>query len=210
MGVDVDDVSVTIYPRDEDGGGPAFTNRGGYDGAWVTIFRVCRDRGIYLFRGMVSDAVADRTKIELTLSSATLLLNIDMPRNVYTAGCGHTLFDTGCGLVKANFAHASAVAPAGATTRFLWCELTKESGYFNLGTLSFTSGVNAGVTRTIKNYDVGAIMLSYPLQNAPAVGDTFIAYPGCDKRMVETCNDKFNNLLNYRGFPFIPPAEATL
>ena len=132
-----------------------------------------------------------------------------MPRNVYTAGCIHTVFDGGCGLIKASFANPSA-ALSGSTNRVLLCELAQAPGYFDLGTVTFTSGANAGVTRTIKAYAVGAISLSYPLKTAPAVGDSFIAYPGCDKRMAETCSAKFGNLPNYRGFPFIPVPEATI
>jgi uncharacterized phage protein (TIGR02218 family) len=36
-----------------------------------------------------------------------------------------------------------------------------------------------------------------------AAGDTFIVTAGCDKRF-ETCRDRFNNIVNYRGFPHIP------
>ncbi len=211
VGVEVDDVTVTVYPGINGDMMilPEFVSNGGLDGAWVTIFRVRQNYGVHLFEGLVSDATADRTKAELTISAGTLLLNIDMPRNVYTAGCIHTLFDGGCGLVKASFANPSVVL-TGSSHRVLLCGLTQAQGYFDLGTVTFTSGANNGVTRTIKYYDVGAILLSYPLKNAPADGDTFIAYPGCDKRMTETCAGKFENLPNYRGFPFIPVPEATI
>ncbi|MDG4870579.1 phage BR0599 family protein, partial [Guyparkeria sp. 1SP6A2] len=36
------------------------------------------------------------------------------------------------------------------------------------------------------------------------VGQEIEVYPGCD-RTAATCNAKFNNLLNYGGFDFIPP-----
>lgn len=211
VGVEVDEVTISVYPGSNGSSilSPEFVNNGGLDGAWLTIFRVRQSYGVYLFEGLVSDATADRSKAELTVSAATLLLNIDMPRNVYTAGCIHTVFNGGCGLIKANFANPSAVL-SGSTNRVLLCGLTQAQGYFDLGTITFTSGANAGVTRTIKAYDVGAISLSYPLRTAPAVGDSFIAYPGDDKRMTETCAAKFGNLPNYRGFPFIPVPEATI
>jgi uncharacterized phage protein (TIGR02218 family) len=34
-------------------------------------------------------------------------------------------------------------------------------------------------------------------------GDRVRLEPGCDKRL-ETCREKFDNLLNFRGFPDIP------
>ncbi|WP_371125854.1 phage BR0599 family protein [Bosea sp. (in: a-proteobacteria)] len=33
--------------------------------------------------------------------------------------------------------------------------------------------------------------------------DTFLATPGCDKRFA-TCQAKFGNGINFRGFPHIP------
>ncbi|TAN71623.1 MAG: DUF2163 domain-containing protein [Methylobacter sp.] len=211
VGVEVDDVAVTVYPGINGNSilSPEFVNNGGLDLAWLTIFRVRQNYGVCLFDGLISDATADRSKAELIASAGTLLLNIDMPRNVYTAGCIHTLFDSGCGLIKANFANPSAVL-SGSTHRVLLCGLTQALGYFDLGTVTFTSGANNGVTRTISYSDIGNIRLSYPLKNAPEVGDTFIAYPGCDKRMAETCAGKFSNLPRYRGFPFIPVPEATI
>ena len=36
-----------------------------------------------------------------------------------------------------------------------------------------------------------------------APGDTFAVSAGCDKRFA-ICRDRFNNALNFRGFPHIP------
>ena len=41
------------------------------------------------------------------------------------------------------------------------------------------------------------------MPEAIAAGDTFIVTAGCDKRF-QTCHDRFNNVLNFRGFPHIP------
>jgi len=36
-----------------------------------------------------------------------------------------------------------------------------------------------------------------------AIGDAVTLYPGCD-RLYTTCRDKFANVPNFFGFPFIP------
>ena len=36
-----------------------------------------------------------------------------------------------------------------------------------------------------------------------AAGDTFNVTAGCDKRFA-TCRDRFDNAVNFRGFPHIP------
>jgi len=49
----------------------------------------------------------------------------------------------------------------------------------------------------------------YPLPFAPAFGDAFTVYAGCD-RTLATCQGRFNNKANFRGFPFVPPAETAV
>jgi hypothetical protein len=53
----------------------------------------------------------------------------------------------------------------------------------------------------------GVFTLLTPLIYAPAPGDSFVAYPGCDKKL-RTCTDKFNNRINYGGEPFTPVPES--
>ena len=72
------------------------------------------------------------------------------------------------------------------------------------GTITFSSGPNTGATANVKNADAGALYLSYPLPNPPSAGDAFTVYQGCDHTQA-TCQNKFNNLSNFRGFPYVPP-----
>mgnify|MGYP001583009622 CR=1 FL=1 len=52
----------------------------------------------------------------------------------------------------------------------------------------------------------GVFTLQIPLPYAPAIGDQFIAYPGCSK-VLRVCENKFNNRLQYGGSPFVPDPE---
>lgn len=81
------------------------------------------------------------------------------------------------------------------------------SDFLSQGTIAFTSGLNNGVIRTIKNWQNGTISLAQPLPSAPANGDTVTVAPGCDKAK-STCLNKFNNLANFRGFPYVPIPET--
>ena len=47
----------------------------------------------------------------------------------------------------------------------------------------------------------------YPLPYVPTSGDAFTAAQGCDHTMA-TCSAKFNNLPNFRGYPFVPPPQV--
>jgi len=51
-----------------------------------------------------------------------------------------------------------------------------------------------------------SLSLMYPLPATPAAGDAFTVAFGCDHTR-GTCQGRFNNLANFRGFPFVPPPQ---
>jgi uncharacterized phage protein (TIGR02218 family) len=98
---------------------------------------------------------------------------------------------------------------AGATSIAFSASLdrTYESGFFTGGTLTFTSGGNSGAICQIKDHTVTGPNVSFllwtPLARPIATGDHFTVTAGCNKTLV-TCREKFNNLVNHRGFPHMP------
>lgn len=92
---------------------------------------------------------------------------------------------------------------------------TDTSGYFALGVIEFVSGPNAGLSRSVVTYVDGpstnkTLNIVPPLPNSPGVGDSFGVYPGCDKRMSTCASPKFNNLIHFGGFPWIPEPTTTV
>lgn len=85
------------------------------------------------------------------------------------------------------------------------------AGYLDGGTLTWIDGANAGASIEIKTYsgDGSVVYLWLGMASAAVAGDRFWYYPGCDKRR-ETCRDKFNNILNFRGEPDMPGLDAAL
>jgi uncharacterized phage protein (TIGR02218 family) len=230
VGTNVDKMTITFFPvASQLLQGllwPQAVARGMLDGAKVVVERcaladwadaldtpehdTATDVGaVILFSGRVSEADPSRNQIDVVVSSDMELLNVQMPRNVYQPGCMHMLFDSGCTLVKGAFT-VGGIVTAGSTTRQVAASaLTQADGYFDLGTVEFTSGALNGVKRTVKSWLVGThlFQFSLPLPVAPANGDTFNAYPGCDKTKA-TCDSKFTNLVHFRGFSFIPSPET--
>ena len=151
------------------------------------------------------------TEFTLTASSWMVLLSTNIGPNLFQPSCLHTTFDAGCGLTKASFATSGAVAAGTPTTSAFNTNLTAADNYFTQGQIVFTSGVNNGLSRSIKSHlhASGALTLPFPLPNAPGVGDTFTVYPGDDHTMA-TCSGKFSNLVHFRAFPFIPVPETAL
>lgn len=86
-----------------------------------------------------------------------------------------------------------------------------EAGWFERGVLSVPGGVAAGLTGAIKNDRAlpdgkREVELWQGLGLSPEVGDVVVMTAGCDKR-AETCRLKFNNFLNFRGFPHLPSED---
>lgn len=150
---------------------------------------------------------------KVTVKSDLEICNRELPRNLYQPGCLNTLYDASCGLNKASWAATGSVVSASSST-VINSTLAQADGYFDLGVLEFTSGSLDGQRRTVKSYAAGVITLAAPLVAAPAAGDTFTTWPGCNKSM-DSCQNKFSNLdansnLKYRGFPYIPKPESLL
>ena len=219
VGIVVDTMTITLDIRSTDLIGgipfPQFAGNGGFDGARVQVDRCFMatpgdtSAGVVnKFTGSITDVDPSRTAIILKVDSDLQLLNIPMPRNTFGPGCSHNLYDAGCGAVKASFGAASSAA-SGSTVSVINCALAQAAGWFDTGTISFTTGANAGATRSVKTYTPGVITLALPLPYLPGIGDTFTIYAGCDK-MQTTCLNKFNRLASFRGFPFIPVPETSI
>jgi hypothetical protein len=83
------------------------------------------------------------------------------------------------------------------------------SGYFDGGLFTFTSGLNAGLSMEIKSYAPGVFVLQLPFPYAVSIGDAYTAIAGCD-RSLTTCRDKFANVVNFRGEPYLPGIDKTI
>lgn len=163
---------------------------------------------IRLFSGRVSaiDPGGD-TKAMMKVKSELIVLDQEMPRNAFQMSCKHTLFDAGCTLIKGDFA-TTDVAGMGSTRGVIeWAGAT--AGEFDLGTMHFETGANVGQQRTIRRSNGTQIILVFPFDNVPVAGDQFKVFPGCDYTR-DRCENFFNNLDNFRGFPFVPVAETAL
>ena len=129
---------------------------------------------------------------------------------LYTATCSADLGDTRCTVDLTNAAYRGTgtvvAVPATASFTASGCDAF-DDGWFTAGKLTFTSGGNAGLSVEVKAHvSDGAVVLLTLWQAMPqpiAPGDTFTVTAGCDKRFT-TCHDRFNNVVNFRGFPHIP------
>jgi uncharacterized phage protein (TIGR02218 family) len=221
VGLEADQQQITVAARAGDtitGGAPFLQalRDGSFDGCEIVRYRVFfSDRlggtaigATMLFKGRLGkiDEIG-RTSAKLTVNSDLMLLDIDMPRNMYQPTCLHTLYDSGCAISKASFS-SNGVVGAGSTASIIYWP--GASANFAQGTIAFSSGLLAGVTTTVGSAVNGsALNLINPLRSVPAAGDRFAVFFGCDHTLT-TCQSKFNNLANFRGFPYVPPPQMAI
>ncbi|MGN7867710.1 DUF2163 domain-containing protein [Paracoccus sp. 22332] len=86
-----------------------------------------------------------------------------------------------------------------------------DAGWFERGSLLVLTGSAEGLSATVKNDTAlpngrREIELWQGLGIAPVAGDRIRLVAGCDKRAA-TCLNKFNNFVNFRGFPHLPSED---
>lgn len=128
---------------------------------------------------------------------------------LYTATCSADLGDARCRVDLDNpvWRGSGTVDVVSATSTFTANGLDDfEDGLFTAGKLTFTGGANIGLSVEVKSHRKnGAVALDLwqAMPEPIGSGDTFAVTTGCDKRFA-TCHDRFNNIVNFRGFPHIP------
>jgi uncharacterized phage protein (TIGR02218 family) len=222
-GIEVDELEVEAYPTTALIGGIGFLSackNGALDGATIKLERLYFTTwgtaplfGYTLFSGIVSDIEMGRTYAKIKVRSSLELLQSPWPHLVYQPGCVWSLYSTGCGASKAafpaGFMVTGAVIAGTLTAGSFSTNLTQADGYFDLGVIKFTSGLNSGLRRTIKSFlhTSGIVNVILPLDNLPVAADAFEIYPGCDHQLT-TCASKFSRSASFRGFPYIPIPET--
>jgi hypothetical protein len=227
IGMDVASLQLIIDATDDDtvSGKPVIQliAAKGFDGASVKLERAYAPAWGFLspgvpipITGTVVRFAGKVTSIEsilgstarLNVSSWLILLNAQTPRNHFQTGCMRVLYDARCGVNPASFS-ATGTVTVGGTTSF-GSALAPASGYYSQGRVVFLTGANAGVSRTIRTSNGSG---TFTLLKAPplpiAIGDTFTVYAGCDHTKA-TCFSKFNNLIKFKGTPFVPLPTTAL
>jgi len=184
---------------------------GRFDGAevrsWLVNWADVAQR-VELFRGTFGEITRVAGQFRAELRGQTEALN--QPRGrVYHKGCSAILGDAACGfdLGRPEFAAETVIGEAaGAVVRF--SGLTSfAAGWFQRGRLVVQSGAAAGLVGVIKADKQDGALRVIELWAGLGVdltsGDVVRLEAGCDKT-ADTCRIKFDNFLNFRGFPHIP------
>jgi uncharacterized phage protein (TIGR02218 family) len=139
--------------------------------------------------------------------------------DVYGRTCRHNLGDAGCKYNIDGDMVSKTVTLEYADQRYEKFRFAQSGGlgdgYYNFGRILWTSGDNAGIEAEVKTHENPGggpqqnIVLAYPMPFTIDLNDGFNIWPGCSKT-IETCLTKFNNVVNFGGFPTIPGIDRML
>lgn len=191
---------------------------GRWDNAEVELWRVNwadTSQRVLMRRGAIGQIRRGRLAFVAEMRGQAHVLGQTVGR-MFQATCDATLGDARC---RINL-DASAFKGTGAVIDLLRDRAFTASGlggfaagWFAFGTVTWTSGVNAGRQAEVLSHDLVDGIAILTLLEAPVrpigEGDAFIIRAGCDKR-IATCHAKFANVANFRGFPHIPGQDAVL
>lgn len=121
----------------------------------------------------------------------------------YGYQCPHMLYGSRCGVNRILYEVYATVSAVSGTVITSPTFGTKPSGYFTGGYLMFAD-TSSGLIhmRYISAHSGNNVTLSNQIPQL-TTGKVVRVYPGCNHTLAH-CKDKFNNLLNFGGFPWIP------
>lgn len=175
--------------------------------ASVTIFRGHSDDGEFVthWKGRVAGIDIGIDTIKFNCENIFTSMRRPGLRARYQKACRHALYQRGCTLDEATYAEAkTAIAASGfSLTVDNLVDSNHEDGYYVGGMVEDADGF----FRFITSQSGDVLTLIRPLQSlldtVDSTGVAVTVYPGCDKSRV-TCKNKFDNLDNFGGFPWIP------
>lgn len=135
--------------------------------------------------------------------------------DLYSQTCRVDLGSLECGVDLGPFTHTETVTAVTDAAHFVITNgnTLAVDTWYRQGVVTWLTGDNSGRSIEVKDWvQSGAHVTIYlPMHGAVVIGDTLTIYPGCSKILlndVNGCLVKFNNVVNFRGEPYVPGQDA--
>jgi uncharacterized phage protein (TIGR02218 family) len=193
-----------------------------WSGAVVDVYRAnWRDltNGVELMaHGELGEITHDGRKYKVEMMGRAHKFGRVVTRH-YLPTCDADLGDTRCGVDIEALAVNLTVTAVTSNRQFttdLGSPATAD--YFTYGRVTWLTGLNINREMEVKDQsESGVFTLQLGMKREIQVGDTLRAYPGCNKLLktgvaeyLGDCKIKFDNVVNFRGFPEIPGIDKIL
>lgn len=157
--------------------------------AWMGVVSTC---------SRTSDA-----EIKLSCSDFGTMISGKENRCNWSRQCTHALYDNLCRVNKESFKKKITIETVNHNTITSLDLLLVDNGYFSGGFIEWERWPNVYDRRGIDSHEANSIVM-IGSTNSLNVGDIIYAYPGCDRSTGDGGCNKFDNISNFGGFPFIP------
>lgn len=127
--------------------------------------------------------------------------------------CRARLFSTGsgqCNKDPTGFVHSLTVTGVTDKGEFTCSGAGQAADYFGSGIVTWLTGLNAGLSMQVSTFEAGVFTLVAPMIFNIQIGDTLSAEAGCRKRLIEDCQTKFDNVVNFQGEPHRPTRDRVV
>jgi uncharacterized phage protein (TIGR02218 family) len=167
----------------------------------LEIYRVHGETGAVQpwFKGSVVSITMEGITASVMIPSIfSAYMGSEFPNVVYQSQCNHPLYSPMCGVNRDDFKLEGVIDSIIDETKIrVTAAADKPDGWLKAGEI-----VTESERRLIVEHTGSELTLNYPFRSM-VIGMDITAYAGC-KHDIETCNGKFNNLVNFLGFPYTP------
>ena len=175
---------------------------------YVTIIRLQRDESptfatqVLLYKGQIAGGkyAAGGNMIDLQARSVEAATTRTVPRFTFMGMCNHILFDSGCKKSTAGFFITGTVSSISDVTYTITGANAQPDGYWTGG---WMTPVGTNDYRMVLSHVGNVVTLLLPFADNLAGLDVEV-YAGCDHTLGGACANKFDNVLEYGGFAFVP------
>ena len=191
---------------------------GRYDGALIFLSMVNwidTEQILLLRSGTIGQIVQEQGAFRVELRGLSGILDQVVGR-VFTRDCAWNLGDSKCQVDMTSYTYQATITAITDNNIVLTCEnIQNASEASNLitGNLSLTSGKASGLQCTITNANFinGNVVITtiLPISAGIVSGDFAVLVGGCDRSFTTCCN-KFDNAINFGGFPHMPGNDFAL
>jgi len=184
--------------------------KGNYDNNAIEILDIIKDakvkiKLIFIEQKLIEDIATlfcfnvHKENIHFILHLKSQIHNLE--KNVtkfYSKICRANLGDKECGVDLNSISQTVRISSISGTMIFL--DIDKQLGYYDYGKVHFS---DTSKPILIIRQTTNSLILAEAVPAEFCSATEVRISPGCDKK-IKTCCNKFNNVLNFRGEPFLP------
>lgn len=185
---------------------------GTWDASEVWLYQVNYEDltagAIIVRRGWTGEIKSGKISFTSELRGLTQKLSQQIGQN-YSPSCRATFGDARCKKDIDDFQVSGSITSVTNLHEFADTARVEADQYFDQGLITFVTGLNAGLSREVKTFAATVIFCELPFPYPVEIGDDYEMQKGCDKTFA-TCRDTYNNIINFRGEPYVPIADTLI